>query len=123
MCTVSLLLLSGAVNLVLRAGNDVDAGDDASAVGDSSDYKTRGRYDAVDAVARDDTPVKDAIDLNLYDEPDDGDTADGVASNDATTVDEASDSDRNDGIDAADAAIDAADSDEGVAVELAAIRS
>ncbi|KAK7420733.1 hypothetical protein QQZ08_010268 [Neonectria magnoliae] len=103
-----------------NAGNDVDAGDDASAVGDSSDYKTRGRHDAVDAVARDDTPVEDAIDSNVHDEPDGGDTADGVASNNATTVDEASNSDRNDGIDAA---VDAADCDEGVAVEFAAIRS
>ncbi|KAL6410035.1 putative mucin-4-like [Ilyonectria robusta] len=105
-----------------NAGNDIDAGDDASAVGDSSDYKTRCGYDAVDAIAWDDTPVKDAIDSNVNDEPDDGDIADGVASNDATTVDEASNSDRNDGIDA-DIAIDAADSDRGVAVKLAAIRS
>ncbi|KAK7426551.1 hypothetical protein QQZ08_007010 [Neonectria magnoliae] len=52
----------------------MSAGD--GAVGDSSDYNTRGRHDAVHAVARDDTPVEDAINPNVHDEPDAGDTAD-----------------------------------------------
>lgn len=59
---------------------------------------------------------------NICDEPDGGDTADGVASNNATTVDKASNSDRNDGINAANAAIDTADSNKGVAIKLAVIR-
>ncbi|KAH7144305.1 hypothetical protein B0J13DRAFT_675673 [Dactylonectria estremocensis] len=46
-----------------------------------------------------------------------------IASKGASTVDEARNSNRNDEIDAADAAIDTTESDEGVAVELAAIRS
>ncbi|KAH7116487.1 hypothetical protein B0J13DRAFT_533172 [Dactylonectria estremocensis] len=96
-----------------NAGNDINASDDASVVRNSSDYKARGRHNAINAIARDDTPIEDVLDSNVHDEPDSSNAVYGVASTDAITVDEAINSNRRDGIDAA---VAAANSDEGIAI-------